>query len=398
MVIQEIKRVDDVGPFSERVHMKFIHLADLHIGKRVNEFPMLEEQEFILSKILDIIDEEKPDAVMIAGDIYDKPVPSTDAVLCFDAFLTKLARREVTLFAIAGNHDSPERLSFGSGLFKQSHIYFAPVFKGPILPITMKDEHGPINIYLLPFVKPSQVRAKFPEETIADYNEAVNAVIKNTGIDITQRNILLAHQFVTGAMRSESEELSIGGLDNVNVDVFESFDYIALGHMHRPQSVGRKEVRYAGSPLKYSFSEAANKKSVSLVSIEEKGNIDIREIPLIPRRDLKEIKGFYKDIISKAFYDNLNMEDYFHITLTDEEDILDAMAKLRTQYKNLMKLDYDNIRTRSNQIIENPKGIAEKSPLELFAEFYEVQNNKPLNDEQSAFAESIMQTVWEGKE
>lgn len=378
--------------------MKLIHLADLHIGKRVNEFPMLQEQEFILSKILDIIDEEKPDAVMISGDIYDKPVPPTDAVLCFDDFLTKLARREIMLFAIAGNHDSQERLSFGAGLFKQNHIHFAPVFRGAISSIPLKDEHGPINIYLLPFVKPSQVRTKFPGETVTDYNDAVKAVIKNTSIDTSQRNIILAHQFVTGAVRSESEELSVGGVDNVNVDAFDLFDYVALGHMHRPQSVGREEVRYAGSPLKYSFSEASNKKSVTLVSIKEKGNVDIQEIPLIPRRDLVEIKGFYDDIISKTFYDKLNLDDYFHITLTDEEDILDAMSKLRTQYKNLMKLDYDNMRTRNNQIIENPKGVAEKSPLQLFAEFYEKQNNKPMSEEQSAFSENIMQAIWEDKE
>lgn len=392
------KRADAVGPFFERIHMKLIHLADLHIGKRVNEFPMLEEQEFIFSEILDIIDAEKPDAVILAGDIYDKPVPSTDAVLCFDNFLTSLARREVTLFAIAGNHDSQERLSFGSGLFKQNRIYFAPVFRGVISPIKMTDDYGPMNVYLLPFVKPSQVRAKFPEEVIADYNEAVHAVIKHTDIDTKERNILIAHQFVTGAVQSESEELSIGGLDNVNVDVFDCFDYVALGHMHRPQNVGRKEVRYAGSPLKYSFSEAANKKSVTLVSIGEKGSVEIREIPLTPRRDLKEIKGKYDDIISKAFYGDFNMDDYFHITLTDEEDVLDAVTKLRTQYKNLMKLDYDNTRTRSNQMVENPKNIAEKSPLELFAEFYEIQNNKPMTDEQNAFSENIMQAIWEGKE
>lgn len=377
--------------------MKLIHLADLHIGKRVNGFPMLEEQEFILSKILDIIDEEKPDAVMIAGDIYDKPVPTTDAVLCFDDFLNSLARREVVLFAIAGNHDSQERLSFGAGLFKQNHIHFAPVFRGTISPITLTDKHGPINIYLLPFVKPSQVRAKFPEETIADYNEAVKTVIDNTSIDETQRNVIVAHQFATGAMRSESEELSVGGVDNVDVDTFERFDYVALGHMHRPQHVGRKEVRYAGSPLKYSFSEANNKKSVTLVSIQEKGNINIREIPLLPRRDFIEIKGSYSDIISKGFYDALNLDDYFHITLTDEEDVLDAMSKLRTQYVHLMKLDYDNTRTRSNQLIENPKGVAEKSPLQLFSEFYESQNNKPMNEKQATFSGNIMQDIWEEK-
>ncbi|NCB41911.1 MAG: exonuclease SbcCD subunit D [Clostridia bacterium] len=378
--------------------MKLIHLADLHIGKRVNEFPMLQEQEYILSKILDIIDQEKPDAVMIAGDIYDKPVPSTDAILCFDDFLTKLARRELMIFAIAGNHDSPERLSFGSGLFKKSHVYFAPVFQGEILPVRTTDDYGTVDIYMLPFVKPSQIRSKFPEEMIHDYNDAVRVVIEHTKTDPSSRNVILAHQFVTGALRSESEELAIGGLDNIDANLFDAFDYVALGHMHRAQSVKRKEIRYAGSPLKYSFSEATNKKSVTIVELKEKGQIEINEIPLFPKHDLKEIKGSYSALVEKAYYDSLNTEDYYHITLTDEEDVMDAMAKLRVIYKNLMKLDYDNTRTRTNQIIEKPNGIDEKTPLELFSAFYESQNNKPLNREQRILSENIIKSIWEDKE
>lgn len=398
LVVYQLERADDVGPFFERIYMKLIHLADLHIGKRVLGFPMLEEQEHILSKILDILDKEKPDAVMIAGDIYDKPIPSTDAILCFDDFLNKLVRRDVTIFAIAGNHDSPERLSFGSGLFKQSHVYFAPVFQGEISPITLQDEYGLINIYMLPFVKPSQVRSKFPESIIADYNDAVKTVIQHANINLQERNIILSHQFVTGAMRSESEELSIGGLDNVNAEVFNSFDYVALGHMHRPQSIERKEIRYAGSPLKYSFSEANNKKSVTILSFKEKGNVDIQEIDLLPKHDLKEIKGYYNDLVTKSYYASLNTEDYYHITLIDEEDIMDAMAKLRVIYKNLMKLDYDNTRTRANQAVEQLNEIDNKSPLELFASFYETQNNKPLNEEQSKWSKDIIKSIWEGRE
>jgi len=378
--------------------MKLIHLADLHIGKRVNEFPMLEDQEYILSKVLDIIDEEKPDAVMIAGDIYDKPVPSTDAILCFDDFLTKLVRRELMIFAIAGNHDSPERLSFGAGLFKKSHVYFAPVFQGEISPITLTDEYGPIDIYMLPFVKPSQIRSKFPEEAIHDYNDAVKVVIDHTKTDPKRRNLILSHQFVTGALRSESEEPAIGGLDNIDAQIFDAFDYVALGHMHRAQSVERKEIRYAGSPLKYSFSEADNKKSVTIAELKEKGILNIQQIPLLPKHDLKEIKGNYSDLVTKSYYDALNIEDYYHITLTDEEDIMDAMTKLRVIYKNLMKLDYDNTRTRTNQDIENPSGIDEKTPLELFSAFYEIQNNKPLNEEQRVLSEDMIKNIWEDKE
>lgn len=378
--------------------MKFIHIADLHIGKRVNEVPMLEEQEHILSKVLDIIDAEKPDAIMIAGDIYDKPVPSTDAVLCFDSFLTKLVRRELMIFAIAGNHDSLERLSFGAGLFKKSNVYFAPVFTGTISPVSLKDEHGDLDLYMLPFIKPSQIRSKFPDETIHDYNDAVRVVIEHTNTDPNKRNIILAHQFVTGALRSDSEELAIGGLDNIDAQIFSAFDYVALGHMHRAQSMGRKEVRYAGSPLKYSFSEANHRKSVSLVEIKEKGKVEIHEITLLPKRDLVEIKGNYNDLVTKSYYDALNLEDYYHITLTDEEDVMDAVAKLRIIYKNLMKLDYDNTRTRTNQAIEKPEGIDEKTPLELFSDFYESQNNKPLNEEQRAFSEATIKAIWEDKE
>ena len=378
--------------------MKFIHIADLHIGKRVNEVPMLEDQEYILSKILDIVDEEKPDAIMIAGDIYDKPVPSTDAVLCFDAFLTKLVRRELMIFAIAGNHDSLERLSFGAGLFKKSHVYFAPAFTGTISPVSLKDEYGALDLYMLPFIKPSQIRTKFPDKAIHDYNDAVGLVIDNTNTDPGKRNIILAHQFVTGALRSDSEELAIGGLDNIDAHIFSDFDYVALGHMHRAQSIERKEVRYAGSPLKYSFSEAKHRKSLSLVEIKEKGNIDIQEIPLLPKRDLVEIRGAYKDLVTKSYYDPLNLENYYHITLTDEEDVMDAVTKLRIIYKNLMKLDYDNTRTRTNQAIEKPEGIDEKTPLELFSDFYELQNNKPLSEEQGVFSEAIIKAIWEDKE
>jgi DNA repair protein SbcD/Mre11 len=377
--------------------MRLLHLADLHIGKRVNEFSMLEDQEHILIRILNIAKEEKPDAVLISGDVYDKSVPAAEAVSLFDDFLTRLAEPGAPIFIIGGNHDSQERLSFGAGLLKNSRVYLAPAYSGSVQPIELNDEYGKLSVYMLPFIKPSSVRCAFPEEPIDTYNDGVQTALRHISVDGRRRNVLLAHQFVTGAAGCESEERSVGGLDNVDAAAFEPFDYVALGHMHGPQSVGRPTVRYAGSPLKYSFSEAGHSKSVTLVNIKEKGNVEISAIPLIPKRDLREIRGLYNDLVSKAYYDCLNTLDYYHITLLDEEDVMDAVAKLRVIYKNLMKLDYDNARTRKNRNVEGPEALENKSPLVLLNEFYELQNNQPMSREQLSFSKEIMETIWEGE-
>ena len=239
--------------------MRFIHLSDLHIGKRVNEFPMLEDQEFILTKILNIIDEQKPDGVIIAGDVYDKSVPSAEAVELFDDFLVRLSKRDMKVFVISGNHDSAERIAFGGRLMDKSGIYMSPVYNGKIEPVALSDEFGDVNIYMLPFVKPSNVRRFFPESEITSYTDAVKVAIDSMNIDTAKRNILITHQFVTGATRTESEDVSVGGTDNVDVSVFDSFDYVALGHIHRSQKCGSEYIRYSGTPLKYSFSEANDK-------------------------------------------------------------------------------------------------------------------------------------------
>lgn len=378
--------------------MKLIHLSDLHLGKRVNEFSMLEDQQYILTEILQIIDREKPDGVMIAGDVYDKSVPSAEAVALLDDFLVRLAKRDLQVFLISGNHDSPERMAFGGRLMAQSGVHLAPVYDGKVRPITLTDEYGPVNLYLLPFLKPAHVRRCFPEREILTYTDALAAAIEAMGVDTAQRNVLVTHQFVTGAARCDSEEISVGGTDNVDVSVFEPFDYVALGHIHGPQQVGRETVRYCGTPLKYSFSEAKHQKSMMVVELGEKGAVSVRTVPLTPMRDLAELRGTYEELTFRGFYDGTSYpRDYVHITLTDEEDIPDAVSKLRIIYPNLMKLDYDNKRTRAGIILEGAED-QQRSPLELLEEFYEKQNGQPMGEEQRAFAKSLMERIWEEDE
>lgn len=376
--------------------MKFIHLSDLHIGKRVNEFSMYEDQEYILAEIIKIIDSEKPDAVLIAGDVYDKSIPPSEAVTLFDRFLCLLSERNLQVFVISGNHDSPERLSFASRLIDKSGVHLSPVYNGHIEPFQMKDEYGEVNIYMLPFIKPANVRRFFDDREIASYTDAVNAVISEMNVDSESRNVLITHQFVTGANRTESEEISVGGADNVDVSAFDDFDYVALGHLHRPQNCLSDRVRYCGTPLKYSFSEANDKKSVTIVELKEKGSLEVRTADLVPKHEMREIKGKYEELTARSFYENTTYQtDYMHITLTDEEDIPDGVGKLRTIYHNLMKLDYDNKRTRSNSQITGAQKVEEKTPLELFEDFYELRNNQPMSEEQRGYISSLIESIWE---
>ena len=375
--------------------MKLIHLSDLHLGKRVNEFSMLEDQEFILTKIINIIDGEKPDAVIIAGDVYDKSVPSAEAVQLFDDFLCRLAKRKLHVFVISGNHDSAERMAFGGRLMEMSGVHMSPVCNGTVKPISLEDEFGRVNFYMLPFVKPANVRRFFENSEIESYTDAVRAAVESMNVNTAERNVIITHQFVTGAERSESEEISVGGSDNVDASVFDCFDYTALGHIHGPQNIGSERIRYCGTPLKYSFSEAKHKKSVTVVELREKGNLEVRTVALEPKRDMREIKGTYAEITLKDNYVNTNTDDYIHITLTDEDDIPDAIGKLRVIYPNLMKLDYDNNRTRTCAKLDIIENIELRSPLDLFSEFYENQNNQPMTDGQSEFMESLIESIWE---
>ena len=376
--------------------MKIIHLADLHIGKRVNEFSMIDDQKYILNQILEIIDKEKPDAVIIAGDVYDKQVPSIEAVELLDSFISDISKRKTTTFIISGNHDSAERLAFGSSLMAMGKIYISPVYNGKISKYTLKNDFGSANFYLLPFVKPNHVKRFFPDEKIESYTDAIRVVVDNLKLDTSEINILIAHQFVTGASRTESEEISVGGLDNVDASVFEDFDYVALGHIHRPQKIGTERIRYCGTPLKYSFSEVNDTKSVSIIEINSKEDFNLRTIPLIPKRDMRKIRGTYEELITKTSYENTNTDDYIHVTLTDEFNVVDAIQKLRVIYKNIMKLEYDNMRTRESRKINLDDMVIEnKNPLEIFSEFYKLQNNKEMDDEQKEIIKKIMEEVWE---
>lgn len=377
--------------------MKLIHLSDLHIGKRVNEVSMIDDQEYILGQILRIIDEEKADAVLIAGDVYDKSVPSAEAVALLDDFLCRLARRKLPVFIISGNHDSPERLAFGGRLLEESGIYISPVYDGSVRAHTLTDEHGAVNFWLLPFLKPAHVKRCFPDTDIESDTDALRAAVAHMDMDNSVRNVLLAHQFVTGASTCESEELSVGGSDNVDASVFADFDYVALGHIHGPQNIGSERIRYCGTPLKYSFSEAGHRKSVTVAELGEKGTLTVRVCPLVPRHDLREVRGTYAELTAKSHYDGTPVEDYLHIILTDEEDVPEALGRLRVIYPNLMKLTYDNTRTRNHAVIDSAADIRRKSPLDLLDELYTLQNNQPMSPVQRSYAKELIEHIWEGE-
>lgn len=376
--------------------MKFIHLSDLHLGKRVNEFSMLEDQKYILKEILTIIKDEKPDGVLIAGDVYDRSIPSEEAMQLWDEFLISLAERDIPVYAISGNHDSAVRFSDHGTLVDSCGIHLSPVYDGKAVKYVVegKDGFGRLNIYLLPFIKPAVVRALFPDEEIESYTDACRVVTMHMQVNTDERNILVAHQFVTGATRCESEEIVVGGLDNVDASVFDAFDYVALGHIHGSQSIGRDTVRYCGTPLKYSFSEKDHVKSVTVVEMGRKGDVAITEIPLIPMHDLRQIRGTYDELMSKTNYEGTATDDYIHAVLTDENDVIDAMAKLRVVYPNLMKLSYDNRRTNSNQTVTDGSDAERKSPMELFSEFFEKQNNQELSEEQRSFVLDQIKGIW----
>lgn len=377
--------------------MKLFHLSDLHIGKRVNEFSMIEDQKYILTQILYAADQEKPDGILISGDVYDRTIPTAEAVQVFDAFLTRLSEQKIPAFIISGNHDSAERLAFGSSLMGKSGIYFSKVYDGTVEKIPMQDAYGTVWIYLLPFLRPSTIRHALPEraEEVQSTADAVRIALEQTKIDEKERNVLLAHQFVTGAKRCDAEELQVGDVDQIPAELFASFEYVALGHIHSPQKVGRETVRYCGAPLKYSFSEAGQEKSITVVELKEKGSVDLRTIPLKPLHDLRKIRGTYLEVTAKSFYENRDCEGYLQVTLTDEEDVPDGMAKLRTIYPNLMRLEYDNKRTRSNAEVRAAERVEEKSELELFQEFYELQNNQSMTEVQEQFVEELLRGMKE---
>jgi len=385
--------------------MKLFHISDLHIGKRLRETDFIQDQIYILNQIVELVDKEQPDGIIMAGDIYDRSVPPAYAVSVFDDFLTKLARRDISIFVISGNHDSPERLNFGKTLFGKTKVHIAGTFEGKVERIEVRDEYGALYIHLLPFIKPSTVRNYMPEKdidkSINTYEDAVKAVIDETQLDTDKRNLLVAHQYITNMglepERSDSELTSIGGLDFVDVSVFDQFDYVALGHIHGPQKIGRETVRYSGSPLKYSFSECNHKKSVTCITLREKGDILIDKLPLIPIRDLRVVKDTLDNLLNLEEYTKANCEDYLRVILTDEEDLYDPIGKLRTKYPNVVFLEIENTKHRESRMDAFlPSGnVRERNILDLFEEFYENQNNVPLSEEQRNILLSICEEMGE---
>ncbi len=380
--------------------MRLMHISDLHLGKRVNEFSMIADQRYILNQILTMIDDEQPDGVLIAGDVYDRSAPAEEAVRLLDHFLRELAARKCECYIVSGNHDSAVRLSFGSELIRGSGIHIAPVYDGTLSPHFLEKDGLRAAIWLLPFVKPAHVRAAFPDEAedIVTYTDACACAIRHMQPAKADVRILVSHQFVTGAVRSESEELVVGGLDNVDAAVFEPFDYVALGHIHGAQHVGKENVRYSGTPLKYSFSEEKQVKSVTMIDIDRSGGQHIRTLPLTPLHDLRTVRGDFAELTDRRLYIDTQTDDYIHAVLTDEEDIPDAMSRLRVIYPNLMKLTYDNARTREQRVIEASADTGSRQPSELFAEFYELQNNQPMNEEQQELIRRLTVRVWEGSD
>lgn len=411
--------------------MKFFHLADLHIGKRVNGYSMLEDQRFVLEQVIAAVAEEKPAAVIIAGDVYDRQVPPAEAVSLFDSFITELSGLCPNILMISGNHDSGERLAFGARLIERSGVFISGVYEGQVQRVSIREDGsslvefdgvtdaaggeisagmpdaadgtgdagetdtGMVDFYLLPFVKPAYVRRFFPDVEIRDHNDAVRTVIESLHLNPDRRNVLVAHQFVTGASPSDSEEITVGTLENVDGSLFDPFDYVALGHIHGPQQVGRPEVRYAGTPLKYSLSEISHSKSATVVELDEDGRADIRTIPLKPLHDMRRIKGTYMELTERSSYIGTDTDDYMHIILTDEMDVPDAASKLRVIYPNMMKLEYDNTRTSGLQTVEGAVAAEKKTPLQLFGELYKLQNNSPMNEEMTGILEELVKEIWE---
>lgn len=376
--------------------MKLIHLADLHIGKNLKNLSLLEEQQHAFRQIIDYIKSEKPDVVLIAGDVYDRTVPSIEAVHLFDDFLTSLAKHDVTVIVISGNHDSPERLNFASRLLSERKLHICGVFDGTMRSVTLTDTYGSLTIWMLPFIKPSNVRGLYADKEMESYTSAINVVLEEASIDYHDRNILLTHQFYSAAgfspIRSESEIDPIGGLDAVDAGILSGFDYVALGHLHGEQEV-KKNMHYAGSPVKYSFSEWKHKKSATLVEIKEKGDLTVTLLPIIPLHDMREIKGPLEQLLSDKVSSAGNKEDYLRVILTDEDEIIDPMEKIRVVYPNVLVLDYENSRTNKYvfNISQEIEQLDKLSPYELFSEFFLEMSGGVMSEEQSQIVRELFE-------
>lgn len=366
--------------------MRLLHLGDLHLGKTLGDYSLIEDQKYILDQVLILIGENEVDTLLIAGDVYDRNMPSEAAVKLLDDFLSELAVRKVRTFMISGNHDSDSRLEFGSRIFAKENIHIASMFSGELTKQTVEDEFGEVNIYMLPFVKASQVRHYYPESQIDNYEDAVRTVIEHADIDHKARNILIAHQFVsgkTGPVIAGSESTSVqnvGTIEIISCDLFKDFDYVALGHLHSPQEVGYEHIRYSGSLLKYSLAEALNPKSLPLVCVDGKGSLNVELLPLKPRRDLRHIKGQLNQLLQPEMI--TDPDDYMYITLTDEDIITDAMGIVQQYYPNTVKIDYDNSHTKEIENFEVGESTAERPFKEIIADFYQKIYGTEISDEE----------------
>lgn len=380
--------------------MKFLHLADLHLGKILQEQSLIEDQEYMLNQIIEIIEKENIDAVLISGDVYDRSVPPAEAVNLLDSFLRTLIKEiKIKVFIIAGNHDSKDRLAFGSKIFEDEGLYIESKYNGNLRKVEVQDEYGKLNIYMLPFVKPIEVKQFFKEDLENNYNTAINKIIAKEKIDVEERNIILVHQFVTAGMvepeRTESEVLSLGGIENVDVSNFNDFDYVAIGHVHRPQKIGRETARYAGTMLKYSFSEINHNKTIPIIELKDKGDININLVQLNPLRDMREIKGPIEELIKQENYECGNTNDYIKAVITNEEPVYDAIGQIRRIYPNTLKLEIRNSKTISNVEEQNInlENVKKKTELELFADFYKAQNNADLDEKRTEIIKNIISEV-----
>ena len=379
--------------------MKILHLADLHLGKVIQEQSLLEDQKYMLNEIIKKLQEENVETILISGDVYDRSIPQTDAIDLLDYFLNILIKDlKKQVFIISGNHDSKERLGFGNKIFENDGLFISSKYEGKIKKVELQDEYGKLNIYMLPFIKPIEVKKYFNDESLS-YDETIKKIIEKEDIDESQRNIILTHQFVTAigeeVERTESEVLTLGGTDNVDISNYNKFDYVAIGHVHRPQRIGRDTARYAGTMLKYSFSEVNHKKTMPIIDFKEKGNIDIKLVELKPLRDMREIKGPIEKLIEN--YEEENGKDYIRAIITNEEPVYDAIGQLRRIYPNVLKLEVQNSKILSNIEFktENLQKVKSKSEVELFNEFYKFQNNIELNVEQKNLIQEVVKEIKE---
>lgn len=428
--------------------MRILHLADLHLGKTLQEQSLLEDQEYMLKQIIEKIKKYDIETILISGDIYDRSVPQKEAVNLLDNFLNTLVKElKKKVFIIAGNHDSKERLGFGNRIFEDDGLYIESRYTGTLKKVQLEDEYGKLNIYMLPYIKPVEVKKYFESsesqqenkkqieqeskkqierennsesEIIQNSNskeekeeneienseltsceQTIHKIIEKEEINEKERNIILVHQFVTAdgkePERTDSEVISLGGTDNVDISNFDKFDYVAIGHVHRPQRIGRDTARYAGTMLKYSFSEVNHKKSMPILDFKEKGNIQINLEELTPLRDMREIKGPIEKLIKKENYEGTNTDDYMRVILTNEEPIYDAIGQIRRIYPNTLKLEIRNSKTALNLEEEESKleNVRNKSEIELFNEFYKMQNNSELNEKQKEYLQKIIKEVKE---